>query len=306
MLTEKQKTERRSGIGGSDAAVVCGLSRFKTPYDLYLEKTSELDPDDSDNKETENEKIYFGNLLEDIVANEYARRTGNKVAVEENVLRNKNYPWMLANIDRLIKNKKGVLECKTSDALFTRLWGESYTDNFPDEYLLQCAHYAIVLDVEFVDLAVLIGGNNFRIYTYKRNYELEKKLIEKEKQFWHNNVLPRIPPDPITSDEASKIWNNSKKEAVMATMEVKQTVNDLTIIKKQIDELMKQKEEKELLIKSTLKDKEELEDEYGNLLLSWRSQEAKRFDLKTFQKTHSGLYEEFLKISQSRVLRIRG
>jgi putative phage-type endonuclease len=303
MLTEKQKQERLSGIGGSDAAAVCGLSRFKTPYKLYLEKTGQEEIDNKDIEE--NEKIYFGNVLEDVVANEYSRRSGNSLNKLDRMVKHNDYPWMLANIDRLITNKNGVLECKTSDALLTKYWGESYTDNFPDEYLLQCAHYAIVLDSEFVDLAVLIGGNNFKIYTYKRSDELEKKLIEKEKQFWHNHVLAGIPPDPISSEEAAKVWHETKKETVTANQEVKEKLHELVAIKNQIKALTKEEEEKELYIKSVLREKEELADEYGNLLLSWRSQDARRFDLKSFQKTHSSLYEEFLKVSTNRVLRIR-
>ena len=31
--------QRKLGIGGSDAAVVCGLSKWKSPVSLFLEKT---------------------------------------------------------------------------------------------------------------------------------------------------------------------------------------------------------------------------------------------------------------------------
>ena len=29
---------RRSGIGGSDIAAICGLSPYQTPYDVWLDK----------------------------------------------------------------------------------------------------------------------------------------------------------------------------------------------------------------------------------------------------------------------------
>ena len=302
MLTEKKLEERRTGIGGSDAAAVCGLSRFKTPYKLYLEKIGEVD---TSSFHEGNEKIHFGNLLEDIIASEYSRRTGNKVEILEDTIRHKDYPWMLANVDRIIKNNNGILECKTSDAYLSKLWGESYTDDFPIEYLLQCAHYAIVFDAAFVDLAVLIGGNNFKIYTYKRNPNLESKLIEKEKSFWNNHVIPQVAPDPITSEEASLVWSETIGEYKTANQELKEKLQELVGIKKEIDELSQKKDNLELLIKSELKEKDGLADEYGNVLLTWKNQQSRKFDIKSFQKTNPSLYEEFLKVSNSRVFRIR-
>lgn len=303
MLTDKQREERKTGIGGSDAAAVCGLSRFKTPFQLYLDK---IDDDPNHNNDDEgNERMHFGNVLEDIIAKEYSHRSGNEVYIADQMFRHKDYPWMIANVDRLIFDKKAILECKTAGAYSIKSWGESYTDDFPVEYLLQCAHYAIVLDVEFVDLAVLIGGNHFRIYTYKRNDALEIKLIEKEKQFWHNHVLSQIPPEPIFSEEAAKVWSHSINEVITANQEIKEKINELALLKNDISKLMNKKDEAELFIKSILREKEGLADEYGKLLLTWKNQQAKRFDVKSFQRTHPNLYEEFLRVSSSRVLRLR-
>ena len=33
---------RKLGIGGSDASVVCGISRYKSPVELWMEKTNQL------------------------------------------------------------------------------------------------------------------------------------------------------------------------------------------------------------------------------------------------------------------------
>lgn len=59
---------RRTGIGGSDAAAAVGLNPYKSQLELWLEKTgrdAELpkpDPNDT------TEPIYWGTLLEPIVA----------------------------------------------------------------------------------------------------------------------------------------------------------------------------------------------------------------------------------------------
>ena len=38
---------RRLGIGGSDASVVCGINRYKSPVELWLDKTSQLPPQEA-------------------------------------------------------------------------------------------------------------------------------------------------------------------------------------------------------------------------------------------------------------------
>ena len=57
---------RRQGIGGSDAAAILGLNPWKTPMDVWLEKTGEFTRDDE-----ENEQMYWGTVLEAVVAEEF-------------------------------------------------------------------------------------------------------------------------------------------------------------------------------------------------------------------------------------------
>lgn len=151
MLTEQQLRERKKGIGGSDAAAVCGLSKWKTPLDVYLDKTT-----DKIEQLEENRFIYWGNRLEPVIIERYEEETGKPVVRCAAVASHK-YTFMLANIDGMLPNDGGILECKTADARTSKNWGESGSDYFPDEYLIQCAHYAIICDAPYVDLAVLMA-----------------------------------------------------------------------------------------------------------------------------------------------------
>ena len=58
---------RNSGIGGSDAGVIAGLNRWKSPYQLWLEKTGQVEPEDL----SDNEYVYWGTVLEQVVADSY-------------------------------------------------------------------------------------------------------------------------------------------------------------------------------------------------------------------------------------------
>ncbi len=75
----------------------------------FLEKTQSIEQDD-----IHGEAAYFGNVLEDVVAKEFTKRTGLKVQHRNAILQHQEYPWMFANVDRLIVEEKIGLECKTA------------------------------------------------------------------------------------------------------------------------------------------------------------------------------------------------
>jgi putative phage-type endonuclease len=189
MTTEPYK-QRRGGIGGSDAAVIMGVSPWKTAGELYLEKIGEIEtPDISDR-----DAVYWGTVLEDVVASEYSRRTDRKVRRVNRTLVHPDHPWMVGHIDRDLVGLPGILECKTTNdwAYRSDEWGDHGSDQVPVQYLLQTMHYLAVTGAEFCDLAVLAGGQRFGIYTIRRDEELIAQMIEAEEAFW-SHVTGRVP-----------------------------------------------------------------------------------------------------------------
>ncbi|MHB9836817.1 YqaJ viral recombinase family nuclease [Paraburkholderia terrae] len=182
MNREQWLAERRHGVGGSDAAASLGLSPYKSTFALWLEKTGEVEPDDIDHVE----RVHFGRIMEDIIAREYARRMGVKVRRRNEILRHPTYPWMLANVDRIIDGQKRGLECKNVDAMAFRMgeWGEPGTDEVPEDYLLQCQHYMVVLDYPEWHLAACVGGNRLELFIIRRDPELAEMIIDGERDFW--------------------------------------------------------------------------------------------------------------------------
>jgi len=198
-------SDRMGYIGGSDAAVVSGLSPWKTPFELYLEKTGEKEQDDLDG----NERVYWGSVLEAIVAREYARRTGQKVRRVKALIRDAEVPYLAVHIDRDILNSNGILECKTAGLRVAGHWGESGTDEIAEYYLPQAQHTMMVTGAEFVDVAVLIGGNEFRLYHVDRDDEYIGLLRDTEIRFWQR-VTDRDPPDPETIADAKLAWQSGE------------------------------------------------------------------------------------------------
>jgi putative phage-type endonuclease len=154
MPREKWLEYRQMGIGGSDVAAVCGISRWKSPVELWLEKTGQKPMDPA------GEAAYWGTVMEPLIRDEFMLRTGIKVTQVPAILQHKRFSWMLANLDGIVSDPargEGIFEAKTANAYASGNWD----DGIPDEYALQVQHYMAVTGLQFVYVAALIGGNRF-------------------------------------------------------------------------------------------------------------------------------------------------
>lgn len=181
--------ERASGIGSSDAAAVAGVSPYQTPYEAYLRKTGELPPQE------ETQAMRWGTYLEPIIADIYEEETGRKLMRPSPMYRHPGRPWAFASLDRVCQDDGRVVEIKTAGIHQADKWGQPGTDQIPDQYVIQVAHQLMVTDRDVADVAVLIAGTDFRIYTLARNEALEERLWEIEEEFWERVQL-RMPPEP--------------------------------------------------------------------------------------------------------------
>lgn len=174
---------RKGGIGSSDAASAVGLNPYKSQLELWLEKTGrdghlpKVDPKD------ESSPMYWGTLLESIVAAHYTMRTGHKVRRINAVLQHPSEPWMLANLDREVMGAPEVqiLECKTAGINGARLWKEGV----PEYVQLQVMHQLAVTGKQTADVAVLICGQELQVHRIERDEDMISRLVELERAFWH-------------------------------------------------------------------------------------------------------------------------
>ncbi len=183
---------RRQGIGSSDAAAAVGLNPYKSQLELWMEKTGrqaalpQVDPND------EESPMYWGNILEPIVAAHYTKRTGNRVRRINAVLQHPTHPWMLANIDREVIGcpEVQILECKTAGINGAKLW----RDGVPEYVQLQVQHQLAVTGKTSADVAVLLGGQLLEIHRVERDEGLIGRLITLQAQFWQYVETDTPPP----------------------------------------------------------------------------------------------------------------
>lgn len=292
--------ERLTGIGGSDAAAIVGLNPWQSSYNLFLQKTGKIAPDDL----SANAAVTWGTKLEDVVADHYAEVTGATVHRVNRTLRHPHYPYMMAHLDRRIVGDKKGLEVKTAGAFAasSEEWGASGTDEIPAHYLCQVQHYMAVTGYVEFDLAALIGGRDFRIYTIPRHEQMIAGLIAAEADFWRR-VCENDPPSPRTADEARDRWPQAKELQVQASPEIERAVSDLRALKGDLKALEERREALSAQIMVAMRDGDTLM-AGARKLATWKSQTSRRFNAAAFEATHADLYEQFKTSSSMRVLRL--
>lgn len=194
---------RKTGIGSSDAAAAVGLNPYQSQLELWLVKTGRDDGLPKVDPHDEESPMYWGNILEPIVAAHYTRRTGNRVRKINAVLQHPDpdKAWMLANIDREVIGASDVqiLECKTAGINGARLW----KDGVPEYVQLQVHHQLAVTGKQAADVAVLLGGQHLEIHRIERDEVLIRNLIQLEREFWHF-VETDTPPPADGSESADR------------------------------------------------------------------------------------------------------
>ncbi len=306
-LTIQQRKDRRLGIGGSDIAAIVGINKWLTPLDVYLEKISTEEPYEEECSLMGPNPMEWGNIMEPVIIQHFERATELNCITGLETFVHPEYPYMRANVDAKIIGEDALLECKTAGQFMANQWSNLGGDNIPEPYLLQCAYYAEVANVSKVYIAVLIGGNDFRVYNYDRNPALGKLILSKVTNFWENHVLKEIPPEPINLEDSVKLWKHTTGEdAKAATPDIELIIKDLRALKAQEKALKTLYAEKQLQVCNFLEQDIAINDENGQTLLTWKPQTMNRFDGTRFKAEHPEMYNNYVKTTQSRVFKLKG
>lgn len=323
--------ERTKGIGGSDVATVLGLNPYKTPFSLWEEKTGKAEGSPA------GEAAYWGTTLEDVVAKEFSKRTGMKIQRVNFLLSTGENGWMRGNIDRAIVNEQiaktvrvnkpekaaetGLmlstdvgLECKTANAFMADKWGPSQEaeivsgnvvteHQIPLYYETQIQWYMAVTGIKKFYVAVLIGGQDFRMYEVRRDEDVIKAIVEKCHAFWFKKVLADVPPDPINADDIKKLYARDDGEMVEASNDEAADIGELRTIRERIKELQDQEKAVANRVILAIGEKSGLLIG-GEKAVTYKAQNSSRFASTAFKKEHPDLYRDFVQTSTTRILRL--
>lgn len=280
---------RKQGIGGSDASVVCGINRYKSPVELWMEKTNQLPHQEA------GEAAYWGTQLEPFVRAEFTKRTGIEVSRRNELLQSEEHPFMLANLDGICEVPDVgpcIFEAKTASAYKVGEW----EDAIPDEYALQLAHYMAVTGYAGAYIAVLIGGNTFKWKFIERDEELISMLIQLETDFW-NHVQDGTPPPLDGSDASAKFLakrfpNSRPKSHIILPETADELLAQYDEACEELEAVTERKQKAENLLKEMIGENEV--GTAGDRIITWKSVSQERLDSKTLRAEHPVLYKKYV------------
>lgn len=292
---------RKRGIGGSDAAAVLGLNKYRGPVSVWMDKTGR-----KQDQQEPSEAMRLGTDLEDYVAKRFTEATGKKVRRNNYMMQHDAFPFMIADVDREIVGENALLECKTASPYAKERWEG---DNTPQEYVIQCLHYMAVTGAEKVYLACLILQTGIVIREIERDDEAIAALEQREKEFWETYVVPDTMPPSSGSEaddeEITAFCGDSmdgleidlpgsysvRLERLDVLKDMKETINsEITAIE---DEIKAEMRDAEVAYIAGRK-------------VTWSTSKPRQtFDSKRFKKEHADMYKDYIKVGKpTRVFKI--
>jgi putative phage-type endonuclease len=233
---------RRQGLGASDMAAVMGVSPYKTPYQLWAEKTGA----------TPEQKVGAaanrGVILEDAVAQYYEQERGVKLRKSNGIVRLKAQPRLMASLDRTIVGEpKGIVEVKTSASPRWSMWF------VPPEVVIQTHVQMGIVQAEWCDVVALLGGLVFKIERVHFDPVLWDE-IQRAALLFLDAVDKKTPPqlEALDAQAFAIATPQGSQEFVEATADLERVYAQLREVNTELHFLEQKKGSLEIIIKEAI------------------------------------------------------
>jgi len=281
---------RRKYIGGSDIAAIIGLNRYRSPIDVWMDKTGRKEDKPA------NEAMRQGLDLEDYVAKRFEEESGKKVQRTNFMHVSDDHPYFAANIDRMVVGEDALLECKTTSMYSSGRWKDNKT---PDEYYCQVQWYLGVTGREKAYLACIIFNREFLIREIERDDDVISALFKAGTEFWEDYIIKdQIPPpdgSKASGEALREVYSDSDPEGIIELYGFKDRL-------KRYQYLLEMQKDLEI---ETERIKQEIQKEMGeaeagflgDTRISWKSVAGRStIDTKRLAADEPDIYEKYMKV----------
>ena len=308
---EAPTIDRTKFLGGSDASVVLGINPWRTPLQLWQDKTQPAMPENVDPDRAR--VLERGKRMEPYVVDLLAQETGLRIVSRNERYIDREFPFIACEIDAEALDPASTpdtpaahqnVEIKTVSPFKAREWGEEHTDSIPAHYTAQAQHGLMVTGRAVCVFGVLIGGDDFRVYRVERDDEIIEAIRAREVAFWREHVETLVPPPPINVTDVERLFARDAGTAIEATPDLLTAYEELRALQAEQGEIEARIDGCKAALKNAMRDAARLTSN-GRDIATWKTQTARRFDQRAFQVAHPELFEQFLKSTESRVFRLR-
>lgn len=312
--------DRSKFLGASSVAAIMGLSKWATPLQVYEEKIGIRPPDPSEAKQ----RLFArGHRWEAVVLDMLLielRARGHDVAV---IHTNRRFaveaqPFLQCEIDAELMLDGEVVNCevKTVHPFAADEWGEGDTDEVPIYYSSQAMQGLGITQRRLCIVAALFGADYIVPYFVERDDETISAMMQRGIAFWINNVLARVPPDPVNVEDMLRIFAKKNGRPAEVDDETAQAIADLKAIKSRIKAYEGDEEAVKFrvldgvrrawnLIPGEVPTDNAIILHHGVQLASWKRQTSEKIDVGELRRKHPAVAEEVTTTSTTRVLRLK-
>lgn len=282
--------QRTKGVGGSDVAAIMGLSPWRTPLQVWLEKTGRETPQDI----SEKPYVAFGNTMEPVIGRWYAEQFPTFTVRRVNAIcQSISRPWAQASLDYEVNDGRrwGVLEIKTART------AQDWQDGVPDYYLTQVTHYMSVTGRPFADVAVFFRDTcEYKVFRVERDPEDVAAVDQAVDTFWHDYVEADVMP-AITGTEGEMKsltgWHGLSDGEVRFTLdpEANQAISDYQDAAAREKQAKADKTEAATKLAAQIGKGKGLETDVARV--TWVRSEVTKLDAKRLQAEHPEIWQAY-------------
>ena len=297
---------RTNGLGASDIGTLMGLNPYKSKIELFYQKLGLIPI-----KQDENIPMFYGNRLEEFVANmweyydgedpesvirNYA--AGTKIRICKPItgyITNSDYPHLFLSPDRVMvsketdkivyggklvnKNFTGVLEVKTINGFASKQW----EGGIPPSYVTQLQTYLFGLELEYGEIVFLEDGRKLWTIPMELNLNLRDKIVSEMNEFMYRidaakadiENVQMYEPEPDGTEAFEKFLNTKYADSESKTLQGSDDMFQIAVRHKvlagEIKEMESQHRECSNLLKNHMKEHESLDFGEERGKISWRT-----------------------------------
>lgn len=197
---------RSHGVGGSDMSTILGLNKYASPYDLWLEKTKRVKPEDISDKWA----IVKGKTMEPELRRRFKAQHPEMIVTNGTDMQfiSREKPYLRASLDGILQREDGslgILEIKTAGNRRAGDWhDEDGNLRIPPYYLAQVEFYALVTGWTWGYVYAAIGDDEPVEIPFKADVEDMGAIDEAAADFWQF-VTTGTPPQ-LTGGDVQKAF----------------------------------------------------------------------------------------------------
>lgn len=318
--------DRRTFLGGSDSGAVMGLSKWKTPLELFLSKTGQTEVILPEKQKLFDRGHRWEPIARDMLLDQLEEKYGARpklIGLNKHYI-DSEYDFLSCEIDAEaeVEGEHANLELKTVSGFAAKEWGEmhddgTFSDEIPIAYACQSMFGLSVTKRRRCIVGALFGADNLVPYEIIFDPETAAAIREKCVRFWLDHVQTGVPPEPINLTDLMLLLARKKGRPVELNPEIAERVLEVKHIRDEIKILDEQKEVCEFEIADFVRKAWALEPEIelpkdnaimrlnGVDIATWNSQSRSSIDSKRLKKELPGIASQYMQESHFRVLRLK-